>query len=520
MPESPGEWRALPAVAVGALYIAGVQRFVRENLVVFLGAGTGFAISDSLGLREFVLIALLILFMGVLVAVIYHRRFRYKVADHAVHVRQGLFEQKELKVRFERVQNIVLSQPFYLKPFGLTRLSLETPGAAQTEVSLPGIGTAEAHEIRDRVSGTVAIQTGAAGFNPEMGAQSADSTTRVEEAGDAVFEASAADLFRYGLTSNQIWILLAVVGAPLMNRVEHKASEWLERLNASGPLSRGEFAEAPLLLAILAGGLILGLAVVLMTLSGLLANVRFYGYRLRLENGRFKARFGLLDAREKTLQKTKLHSVELVQTAIGRLLDSWKAIGHQTGTGPSAQANSDDRRFLIPGIASGRLRQVAAALSGLELTELQWRGIDSRFRLHRWSRIALPLLLGALVVAVIAWSVMDSRVLFASLALVASSALVFWTTHLRWKRWGWMLEGTRMRIRSGLIGQSIIIFELARCQQLSIRTSAYQRAHGLATLVIRLPHGEQILPYLPRATLDALTNQILFEIESASSHAL
>ncbi|MDT8449631.1 MAG: PH domain-containing protein, partial [Wenzhouxiangellaceae bacterium] len=146
-------WKALPVAAVGALYVNGIQRFVRENLVMFFGAGTGFAALDSLGWREFALFVALALSIGLLIAVIYHRRFRYQVDGEAVRVRQGLFEQKELKVRFERVQNIGFSQPIYLRPFGLTRVQLETPGAAQTEVRLPGIRTAEAEAIRDRISG-------------------------------------------------------------------------------------------------------------------------------------------------------------------------------------------------------------------------------------------------------------------------------------------------------------------------------------------------------------------------------
>ena len=96
MSEMQSSWKALPVSAIGALYINGIQRFVRENLIAFFGAGTGFAVSDSLGWREFGLGAGLVLLAGLLIAMIYHRRFRYRVDEDSVRVRKGLFEQQEL----------------------------------------------------------------------------------------------------------------------------------------------------------------------------------------------------------------------------------------------------------------------------------------------------------------------------------------------------------------------------------------------------------------------------------------
>src|SRR6056297_701079 len=223
MSEMQSSWKALPVSAIGALYINGIQRFVRENLIAFFGAGTGFAVSDSLGWREFGLGAGLVLLAGLLIAMIYHRRFRYRVDEDSVRVRKGLFEQQELKVRFQRVQNVGFSQPIYLRPLGLIRVTLETPGAAQTEVSLPGIASVEATALRDLISG-------ATGRVAEEENQSADAH---DDAPTAAFSASGADLFKYGMTSNQIWILLAVFGALASNWVESRVSSWVEQLSAS-----------------------------------------------------------------------------------------------------------------------------------------------------------------------------------------------------------------------------------------------------------------------------------------------
>lgn len=508
MTEIESTWKALPLSAVGALYINGIQRFVRENLIAFFGAGTGFAVSESLGWREFGLGAGLVLLAGLLIALIYHRRFRYRVDGDSVRVRKGLFEQQEIKVRFERVQNVGFSQPIYLRPLGLTRVTLETPGASQTEVSLPGIASGEATALRDLISG-------AAGRVADSD-ESTDDDERANAEPSAAFAASAADLFKYGMTSNQIWILLAVFGAPASSWIESRVSSWIEQLSASGLLDMEMLTGAPLLLALLVGVLIVSVALVLMALSGLLAIVRFSGYRLVRETDRFKSRFGLLDVREKSLKLSKLHGIQTVQTAVGRMLGQWHAIGHQTGAVALEGAMNDERRFLIPGIDNKRLESVVDTLRGRSWDVPAWQGIHRRFRSMLWGRVSLALVLAALLV----WLLLPGHVAWPPLAILGLNLLILGLTHLHWRRWAYALDGQRMRIRSGLVGQKIVEFDLASCQQVAISTSPYQRRHQLASLTIRLPHGEQAIPYLPQAVADEIANLLLYRAESSLEHGL
>lgn len=511
MSEIEASWKALPASAVGALYVNGIQRFVRENLFAFFGAGTGFAISDSLGWREFGLGVGLVLLAGLLVALVYHRRFRYRVDEDSMRVRKGLFEQQELKVRFGRVQNVGFSQPIYLRPLGLVRVTLETPGAAQTEVSLPGIATLEALELRERISGIPAV-------SPNQVAEPSESDTNRPGPAEpsAAFEADAANLFKYGMTSNQIWILFVIFGAPAWNWVESRASEWLDQMVSMGLLDMEMLRGTPLLVALAVIMLIFSFAMLLMVLSGLLAIVRFHGYRLTRETDRFKAGFGLLDAREKTLKSDKLHGVETIQTAIGRVLGQWHVIGHQAGAAALGQTLGDDKRFLIPGIDDDRLAGVVKTLRGEPWGAPDWQKIHPRFRSMLWTRISLALISLALLL----WYLLPGYLAWMSALVPGVNLLILFMVHLHWRRWAYSLDGQRMRIRHGMIGQRVIEFDLERCQQVSVATSPYQRRHGLASLKIRLPHGEQDLPYLPQVVVDRIVNLLLYRVETTDAHAL
>jgi|GEM_PF-392496 len=528
LPTDP--WRALPGSAIAVLFLHGLQRFVRENLFLFFGAGTGFALADSLGLRELWLVLAFIVLAGLLVALIYHRRFRYRVDADAMRVRKGLFEQTEVKVRFERVQNVAFSQPFYMRPLGLTRLVLDTPGSAQSEVSLPGVRISDAVGIRDRVAAfrdpetiaeTIAETTGRSSGETIVAGHGDDRTEdaaaeSANESANVLYAPGVTDLFKYGLTSNQVWLYLAVFAGPISQQVERRLSGWLERLAQTAPEQFEALSQAPLAIALLVGVGIIGFAAMIMLLSGLLAVLRFHGYRLDSVDHRFIARFGLLETREKSLRHSRLHSIALVQTAVGRLLDHWHAIGHQTGVAAQGPGG-EDRRFLIPAIDSRKLPEVMSLLVGPDWRIPEWQPVSSRFRTILSLRLGL--MFGGLVM-IPGQAVFDigwlSNLVLALAVVVVTTLLVHW----RWRRWGWYSDGTRMRIRSGLIGQNIIGFEMERCQQVRVQSSPYQRRHGLVSLKFRLPHGDVELPYLPRETADALVNRTLHRVETALLHAL
>lgn len=508
------DWRALPVAAVAALYVNGVQRFLRENLFAFTGAGTGIALSDALGWREFLAITALVLLVGLLLALIYHRRFRYRIDTESIRVRQGLLERTELEVRFERVQNIGFSQPFYLRPLRLRRVTLETPGAAQTEVQLPGIAEEEALALRELVDG--ARQARTADGDSAQDEDSARAVAGARPGAEQLFRAGTAELFRHGLTSNQIWFLFAFVGAPAANWIDARIERALDWMSEAGVLAPATL-DAPWM----AAGLVLvpltGFALLLMLLSGVLAVVRYHGYALSGDDERLRARFGLLDAREHTLRRAKLHSVELVQTAVGRLLGDWHVIGHQTGAAQFAQqAGPEDRRFLVPGVGSARLAEVVGALRQRPWTRPELRGVDRRLRTIQWMRLCAPLMALAVGLRVLA----PPETHGVASALAALALLSAAIAHLRWKRWGWLCDGELLIVRSGLAGQRWIVFDLDRCQQVRITSSPYQRRHGLATLHLRLPHGEQTVPYIAADSAAELANRALLAAERSTSHAL
>jgi putative membrane protein len=497
-------WQRLAPMALLFLVINGGAKFVRENLYAFAGAGAGFAFLDRLGLREFLLGGLLALLVGILIAAIYHRRFRFRIEGDAIRLRRGIIESKDLRIRFARVQNVGLSQPFYFRPFGLVRFTLETPGAESTEVSLPGVSQALALALRDHI----ARAGGVAGREAESEADPEAAAAEVEtEASDATLIHAPGNLrlFAHGLVSNQVW-LIAGVAAWLFSTMWERIEQWIGSIGVSALVQRIlEFGWTG------AAGLIFLLVISLFALSGVLSLVRFHDFILRDLGGRFLAVGGLLDRREQNIRRRKLTGLTLYQTALGRLIGQWYLIGKQASS-KEFEVDPSGKHFLIPGMRRADLRLIGRLMPGFSVPD-SMRPISRRFRTLLWSRISAPVLLAT---ALAWWYLSEMRLLVGGVLVVL--LIVLWLVHRSWRCWGWQVVDGVCWIQQGLFGLRRDAFELAIVQQAAVVSTPYFRRHDLASVRLVLPQGQVTVPFIARSDAIELVNRAVLAAETSRAH--
>jgi len=490
-------WQRLAPMALLFLIINGGAKFVRENLYVFAGAGVGFAFLDRLGLREFLLGGVLALLVAVLIAAVYHRRFRFRIEGDALRLRQGLIEKKDLRIRFARVQNVGLSQPIYFRPFGLVRFTLETPGAESTEVALPGISRELALALRDHI----AHFGGEALLEDDLD----ESTTEEVIDRDLLHAPGSLRLFTHGLVSNQVW-LIAGVAAWLFGSMGERVEQWIESIGV------GVFFQRALELGWSgAVGLILVLVLLLFALSGVLSLIRFHGFELRDLGDRLLAVGGLLDKREQNIRREKLTGLTLYQTALGRLIGQWYLIGKQASS-KEFDVDPSGRHFQIPGLRREDLGLIGRLLPGFSVPE-QMRPISRRFRTLFWSRTSAAALIMA---AVMWWRLPDQRLIVAGMLVVL--LLVLWLIHRSWRCWGWQVVDGVCWVQQGLFGLRRDAFELTLVQQAVVVSTPYFRRHGLASVQLVLPHGQVTVPFIARHDAVELANRAIHAAETALAH--
>jgi len=486
------------------LIVGGSLKFIKENLFMFAGAGAGFAFLDRLGLREFLLIGGAALLIAVLGAIINYRRFRFRVEEHALRVRRGLFETKDLRVRFARVQNVELKQPLYFRPFGLIRFQLETPGAESTEVELPGIREDLALALRDRIAGY-----GGAGAGTEQAATDSmdepGASPAGSEAGSIVHAPTARRLFMHGLVSNQVWVIAGVL-AWLFGTLEERATELIARLGIDSVLERfSDTGWAGLLV------LALGLIGLLFLLSGTIAWLRYQGFLLHRQGDRLVSVAGLAERREQSVRSEKLTGLSLYQTALGRLLGQRYLVVRQAKSG-AIDADGARAQFLIPGLTGHDQDIVSAIMPGAGLPR-SLEPVSRRFVYFYATRIGAAVLAFSGVIWLLAPQAVDYF-----LAALLGLPLVFLLVYLRWRCWGWRIDGELCWVQRGLLGRRQDVFAMPLVQQVRVMQTPYLRRHGLGTVRLTLPQGDHDIPMLPMAQAADLANRALHAAETALVH--
>jgi len=514
---SQSDWQSLPRLALFPVGLYLIRRFLSNFLPAVLGAGAGIAILADFGLRDSLLGLLAISLAVLLYAFAWHRRFAYRLTTDAIQVRRGVLHRQELRIAWERVRNVDLRQAFYLKPLGMVTLILETPGGESEEIQIYAMPKAAAEAVRDQVSGARLQAQGSPGGVVSGDAEASEDSEGAEH---ALHEPSDRALFVHGIVSGQFWLIFAGVGAlygyfhrQLLPHMEVAAS-W-----ALGQTREWLTPENPLvvMLPILIG---LTLSVLfLLAISGLIGWVRYYRYRLLSGVDNLCSRYGLLETRERTLRHAKLQAFTLTQTLLGRWAGLSHMKGHQASAAGEFENPQGDGVFLVPALVPEKAPALVSYLvpsmgRTLALDRGNVRGIDPRFHRFWWTRLSVGLLL--IVGLLLALGVGQSMAAAVTLALLVGlgPALLWPILRLRWHRWGWALSEDCVLIQSGFFGWSREVFEVRRIQQVRVAQSPFQRRVGLANLECGLADYARVIPFIPYDEAVALSNYLLYRLES------
>ncbi|CAM3080504.1 PH domain-containing protein [Lactiplantibacillus plajomi] len=137
----------------------------------------------------------------IVAAVIRYVRFTYAVTPAGITINRGLFERKVVHIPYAKIQTVQRQQWFFLRPFGLERLTIETAGKTddEPEGELPVVPVTVGQQI-DRYR--------RAPTNPTVATD--QPTTTTARPGERQFQINRHDLRLYALTSMGIVpILLA-----------------------------------------------------------------------------------------------------------------------------------------------------------------------------------------------------------------------------------------------------------------------------------------------------------------------
>lgn len=454
-----------------------------------LYAGLGYLVISGRWGSAMIAVLLFIVF-GIIAAVLYWRRFEYRVGEREIRIDSGILNRRHRSIPFERIQDADIIQGPLDRLLGIAQVKFETGGSGgrnSEEGVLQAITLERAHQIREL------IRSRRAGL--------AESVTGTEFEQPPVYVMDLRRLAIASLFNFSLAVLAGLVGVtqtfgdaigfdPFSRRF------WGRLLAASAPLEK--FAIAHQLIAILAGSALL---IIVGVVTGFIRTVlRDYGFRLdRTETG-LRRRRGLLTKTDVTLPLKRAQAA-LVSTGPLRETFGWKEL--------SLKSLASDE--------SGRRAHVVAPLADdVEvdhlLTELRWRAIPARPDWQRVSTAYVSAFALALTPLLIPLAVQAALVPPAAIAFGAGLAVAVGLRWLAWFRTAYALDDDRVLIRTGWWRRKLLVLPFARIQSAEISENLVSRWFGTSTLRLGVAGGSaagEIIPAIPRVAGRKLREQLL-----------
>ena len=200
----------------------------------------------------------------------YYRSFRFCITDeHEILLNKGVFKKERLTLKFSRVQNVNIAEPFYFTPIGLVNCIFDAAGSVAQEAVLPGVTKDYAQQMRKRVFDYKAQQ--------QPSVELADTAqSHIEEQSENSLVITNKEIAKFGLMSNMAILALAAI-APFMNvAIDFLEQQFITKIEGFYQQELGMMANAAVFAVIT---LIIMLVFIAVFLSVTMSLIRFYNYR-------------------------------------------------------------------------------------------------------------------------------------------------------------------------------------------------------------------------------------------------
>ena len=496
-PSDPGQWQRTSPLAI-LFFLGSVLKAVAKNATQIIAPMAAFFVAFGGDTQTKILIvAVGFTLITLTVSVLRYLFFRFRIAEDAVLIREGIVNRKQLDIKFRRIQGINTEQSFIYRFFDLVTVSFDTAGSAGSEGSLPAVSTRFSDALRETIG-----KVGKDNDDPEAIPPATPAT-------DPLLRLDWRDMVRIGLADRRAFLLLAIA-APLFEQLSDEMSEAIA--NAIEDVAADLAAQGTTIAAtLLGGGLLLILAVLLLG-SIVAAFLRYHNFTLYFEGGRLRSVGGLLTRHEAAMEPGKIQLARISQSIVMRWFRRIRIVLRQA----SSRTQGIGKSFIVPAAPPGFQQGFLTDVLAPEATDLDLDPESSRIR--RVSRKFLRpriLYLGvlpAIAMATLGWLQAGAQ------GLLLLLWLPFWTL-IQWRVWqrlGWQMTGDAFVRRTGFLATRLDAFLLRKVQRVSLSQSPYQRRTELATLRFYLASGSVRVPYLPLVDAALIRDYVLYKVESST----
>ncbi|MEI8664213.1 PH domain-containing protein [Pseudoalteromonas sp. B28] len=433
---------------------------------------------------------------------LYYLNFKFSISsDNEILLNKGVFKKERLTLKFGRVQNVNIAEPFYFTPVNLVNCIFDAAGSVSQEVVLLGVTKDYAQQMRKQIFDFKAQQQ-----------QEAPNTEQSEtDTIENSLSISNKEIAKFGLMSNMAILAIAAF-APFINLiVDFLEKQIIAKVEGFYQQELGMLASAATFAMITLIGLLVLVAVMLSVTMSL---IRFYNFELYFKGQKFKRIAGLLERHQLSMSMDKVQSIVIKQNLMGRLLKRFTVECLQASSGGIAAdvaAKKNKQTLVLPVLNSEQVDSVCQWI-------YPWFN-SKKLAFKRAERALLYKNLGfySLLPSVLVFGfcfIADINTLISLGVLVVFSGLVT----LSYQRYGYYMHEDNGRfymvVRKGMIGVHYRVFELYKAQSARSISTYLMRKSGLKSLYIQLASGFAFMPYIKQQDADFIIDFTIKQIES------
>ena len=434
-------------------------------------------------------------------SILYYINFKFCISDdHEILLNKGVFKKERLTLKFSRVQNVNIAEPFYFTPVNLVNCIFDAAGSVTQEAVLPGVTKAYAQQMRKQIFAFKAQQQPDE-KTPSSEHFEAENSLRI----------SNKEIAKFGLMSNMAILAMAAI-APFINvLVDFLEQQIIAKVEGFYQQELGLLASAATFAMITLIALLVLTAVMLSVGMSL---IRFYNFELYFKGQKFKRIAGLLERHQLSMSMDKVQSIVIKQNLMGRLLKRFTVECLQASSGGIAAgvaAKKNKQTLVLPVLNSEQVDSVCQWIyPWFNSKKLQFNGAERALLYKNLSFYALIpsaiVLLGCYLGDFNAWLSLGVLLILAGLVTLA------------YQRYGYYLHEDNGRfymvVRKGMIGVHYRVFELYKAQSARSISTYFMRRAGLKSLYIQLASGFAFMPYIKQQDADYIIDFTLYQAES------
>lgn len=471
------DWSSLSAWSVISFTLFAIKQLLSNGYALIPLVYTGW--QQGFSSPWVIIVALLTLVLIFSYSVLQWLKFRFKIDDCKLNIKHGIIFKKVDEIPFNKIQNIRLQQPLYFRPMGLYSLVVETAGSKGNEAELSALDYKEALALKKRLMTEQEQQSPTS--SDDVGARTAETQH------NTVARKSFKELVLFGLyQNNAIW--LAVILGPLFGQFDWESMENLQSVQAFWAWYDVNIAISFILqvaFALLALTLFYLLFSILSMTSAVL---KYFPYRLSRSGNTLHRTGGVIAKQNDALAIRRIQVVKLYQPLVGRLFKRWTVYFQQVKGHEIEQRGSSN--MLVPTMTRNNIEELLPKLKGIEATSTTVPKAYQHIHLGWfWRRGLLPLLVPAIN------TYFHGLDIFTEILWIAAS-LFCAGIYLRYRQYGYVIDGDNLWFHSGLLGHSWQLVALSKVQHVAMSQSPNQKRSQLANLEIGLASGSIKLPYI------------------------